>query len=218
MTDEIGCSLSQATTCNDQQWSELYIWLLPLALGWVWNADVPLWQGQQQDIAEEIAQEAVLRTFHYHQRAEKGEVRPIATLKPFSRTIAHNYFRDLRRKDRRVTRLSSPSLQGTTTTKSGSLVDPSQIAIEHLILQSVLITAARAIPKLPPRQRQALLKDLAGAAVFDEHPEVLEQALAENGIQLCDYYKRSSCSPVERKQDAALRYLAYKRLKKEMKI
>lgn len=209
MNNNIYVHSTHAQTTPAQQWFDLYNWLLPLIKQWVWNAGVPLWQGQQQDIAEDIALEAVARTFSYHQLSQCGKVPSITMLKPFSRTVAHNYFHDRRRKDHRVTRMLSPYMANES-----SSYDPGQIAIEHLVLQSTIRAAALTIAKLPPRQKAAVLKDLANACSSEENAGILEQALAEHGIQLSSYQGPPSNDPAERKREAVLRYVAYQRLKK----
>jgi DNA-directed RNA polymerase specialized sigma24 family protein len=209
MNNDIRYTPSQAL--HTQQWLELYTWLLPLAKRWVWNANVPLWQGQQQDIAEDIVQEAVARTFTYHQLGRTGKVPSITMLKPFSRKVAHNYFYDRRRKDSRVVRLSD--LQPTS---GDVLYDPGHIAIEHLVLRSTIHMVVRLIVTLPPRQKEVVLKDLASAASPEGNAGMLEQALAEHDIQLFYYRGQLSSDLAERKRDAALRYVAYKRLKKAL--
>ncbi len=211
MTEDLSFSYRDASELSDQQWHDLYLWLLVLVKKWVWQAHIPCWNDQQQEIAEDIAGETILRTLKYYQLAHKGDVAPINSLKAFSRIIAHNYFQDCIRKDRHLLHPSSPVLMDETST-----FDAEQVACSHLIQGEFLTSSARAIAHIPPRQQQALLIDLANRSVFDEHATALEQALIDNHIQLREYQHLSSCSPVERTRNAALRHLAYKRLKKEM--
>jgi DNA-directed RNA polymerase specialized sigma24 family protein len=205
MNDDIYST--QPPAYQAQQWFDLYIWLLPFTRRWVWNANVPLWQGQQQD----IAQEAIARTFNYYQLAHVGQAPPITMLKPFSKTVAHNYFRDRRRKDYRVTHLAS--LQ---TTYEDFSYDPGQLATENLVFLSTIHAVVQSIIKLPPRQKEAVLKNLACSSLPEERAGMLEQALAEQGIDLSNYQSLPPGNPTERKREAALRYVAYKRLKKEL--
>lgn len=211
MTDTIYSSTSYTLSLNnDQQWQDLYYWLLPLVKKWVWYANLPSWYGQQQEIAEDIVQEAIVRTYNYSQRATRGETRPVLSFQALSRIIARNYFRDRWRKDRHLFHMDQPVVQMET------LIDPAQIALERLARQSALITMVQAIAKFPPRQKQALLRDLANISPCESSPTQLEQALAEYGIDLRHYRDLSSVSPVERSRNAALLHVAYKRLKKEM--
>ena len=88
--------LDESGSVDGQSWYDLYNWLLPLAEMWVRDSRVSSWYGQQKEISEDIAHETVIRTFRYHQRADRGELAPIGSLKALSRVIALNYFRDWR--------------------------------------------------------------------------------------------------------------------------
>src|SRR5450759_5473272 len=51
---------------NDEQiWNDLYTWLLSLVEKWVAYAHVTCWYGQQKEVSEDIAQEAILRVLRY---------------------------------------------------------------------------------------------------------------------------------------------------------
>jgi DNA-directed RNA polymerase specialized sigma24 family protein len=203
---------------DEQQWRDLYSWLLPLVEMWVYYADVPSWLGQQKEISEDITQEALLRTFRYSQRAERGEVRSIASLRSLCRTIAQNHFRDRRKKERCLVRptFETPLLEMIDPTNEP--IDPSQIAVDRMMLSAVIVAAARTVMRFPQRQRVALLTDLANTADFGEHPGLLEQALSEEGISLRDYSQPLSREQGERNRHAALLCIAYKRLRKEIEV
>ena len=98
-------SVKDYTDNDDEQiWNDLFTWLLAVVEKWVVYADVSCWRGQQKEVSEDIAQEALLRTFRYTQRASRGEVQPVISLKSLSKVIAQNYFRDRRRKDQYLVR------------------------------------------------------------------------------------------------------------------
>src|SRR5713226_6064759 len=99
------CDLHSETT-----WQQLYLSLRPLIKRWVYSLHVPSWQGQELDIVEDILQESIVRIFKYVKKAECGEVPPIDSLERISIVIAHNYCKDLRRKDLRLTRFSPAKL------------------------------------------------------------------------------------------------------------
>jgi hypothetical protein len=204
---------------DDQIWYDLYVWLLPLVEKWVRYANVVAWYGQQKEVSEDITQEAVLRTFHYNQRADHGEVRPIDSLKSLCKTIAQNYFRDRRKKDWNLVR---PSQENSGPEESyphlESLEDPSQIAVDHLLLKNVITIAARLVVRFPPGQRAALLTDLALISDFGEQPTLLEQVLSEEGIHLRDYRQPLPDDPGAKNRHAALLSIAYKRLRKEVSL
>lgn len=212
------CTSEDYTLYDEQQWRDLYTWLLSLVEMWVYYADVPSWQGQQKEISEDITQEALLRTYRYSQRAERGEVRSIASLRSLSRTIAQNHFRDRRKKERCLVRPTPDAPQLETALLAEEQIDPSQIAVDRMILSAVIIAAARAVMKFPQRQRIALLTDLANTADFSDQPGLLEQALSEEGISLRDYSHPISHEQGERNRHAALLCIAYKRLRKEIEV
>jgi DNA-directed RNA polymerase specialized sigma24 family protein len=205
---------------NEQTWFDLYSWLLPIVEKWVYCADVATWRGQQRETAEDIVQEAVTRTFRYNQRAEHGEVPSIASLKSLTRTIAQNYFRDRRKKDWCL--LPPPSYEisweGCETYLGRENLNPSEIAVDQLILNATITDAARLMVKFPPRQRDVLLTDLANLADFGEQPSLLEQALIDEGIQLRDYRHPLPSEPLARNRHAALLCIAYKRLRREVAV
>lgn len=205
---------------DEQTWFDLYLWLLPIVEKWVYCADVTTWYGQQRETAEDIVQEAVTRTYRYSQRAERGEVPTIASLKSLTRTIAQNYFRDRRKKDWCL--LPPPSYETAWETSranpSRELLDPSEIAVDQLILNATITDAARLLVKFPPRQRDVLLTDLANITDFNEQPSLLEQTLIEEGIQLRDYCHPLPSEPLARNRHAALLCIAYKRLRREVEV
>jgi hypothetical protein len=205
---------------DEQTWFDLYSWLLPIVEKWVYCANVATWHGQQRETAEDIVQEAVARTFRYSQRAQRGEVPTIASLKSLTRTIAQNYFRDKRKKDWCL--LSPPPYETAWETSKASLsrerLDPSEIAVDQLILNATITDAARLMVKFPRRQRDVLLTDLANIADFGEQPSPLEQALFEEGIQLRDYCHPLPSEPLARNRHAALLCIAYKRLRREVAV
>jgi DNA-directed RNA polymerase specialized sigma24 family protein len=203
---------------EEQQWRDLYVWLLSVVEMWVYYAEVPSWQGQQKEVAEDITQEALLRTFRYSQRADQGEVRAIASLKSLGRTIAQNYFRDRRKKDRCLVRPTPEAPFPEAGSIGDEQIDPSQIAVDRMMLSAVIVAAARTVIKFPQGQRVALLTDLANTADFSDHPGLLEQALSEEGISLRDYSKPISQEPGGRNRHAALLCIAYKRLRKEIEV
>ncbi len=203
------CSSHENSSCDEQMWHELFTWILPLIEMWVRYARVPTWVGQHQEIAEDICQEALLRTFRQYNRASNGTIPPIISLKALCRTIAHHCFQDRRRKEWRLTRLpsdhpaSAPSL----------LVDPTEKVLDRLVHYSTLATIAKAIPNFPRGQRLALLIIIANASDLDGHPDVLQQTLSDAGIQLQDYKRPLPTNPLERTRFTALLCVARKRLK-----
>jgi hypothetical protein len=85
--------------------------------------------------------------------------------------------------------------------------------LEAIMVLSVLTDAARIITTIPNKQRRALLVDLARYNDFAEEPTLMEQALAEVGIQLCDYRHLLPPTSLERSRHNALVSLGYRRLR-----
>ena len=83
MLTEPTIKLDECTAADGQTWYDLYNWLLPLVEMWVRDSRVSSWYGQHREIAEDIAHEAY-RTFRYQQRADRGEMPPIGSLKALS--------------------------------------------------------------------------------------------------------------------------------------
>jgi len=214
--------VTTATTCpttkyaydDEQTWNDLYIWLLSMIEKWVFYANVSCWRGQLKEVAEDIAQEAILRTLKYTQRASLGEVQPVVSLRSLSKVIAQNYFRDRRRKDLYLV-LSSQN-DDSDHLLSDEVVDPAQIALDDLFFRSVIVLAARIVAKFPQQQRMALLTDLANISDFNAPPTLLEQVLSAEGICLRDYNHPLPLDPSMRGRYAAHLCIAYKRLKKKV--
>jgi DNA-directed RNA polymerase specialized sigma24 family protein len=209
---------SKPVDYDEQVWYDLYIWLLPLVEKWVYYANVSSWHGQQKEISEDIAQEAVMRTFHYSQRASRGEVRGIESLKSLGRTIAQNHFRDRRKKDWCLLHPTENDAKGSIHPLAIEKIDPALLALEHLMLASTVITAARILAKFPPRQRSAILTDLANSSDFEASPTLLEQALHAEGIRLRDYHRPLPEEPAERSKHAVHLCIAYKRLRQAVEV
>jgi DNA-directed RNA polymerase specialized sigma24 family protein len=148
---------------DDQTWHELRSWLLHLVETWVWKTHLPLWHGQEKEIAEEITQETMMRTFQYSKRATAMRVRPIDSLKAFSTVVARNHLQDRRRKDSRM--LHYDQINSNKQAGIPSIIDPSEIAIDHMMLAAIITKAAHIIAHFPPRQKAALLTDLATSVI-----------------------------------------------------
>ncbi len=199
---------------SDYVWCELYSALRPYILGWVYSSGVSSWHGQENDIADDILQEAVIRTLKYTKLVESGRGLPINSMTCFGRTVAHNHFRDLRRREMRLVR---PTIQDGTESiffvTQDEEEDPADIALDRLMRISLLMTLARIIVGFPSKQRTALLIDLANHADLSEEQSYLQAAFLEVGIELRDYCCTLSSDPLERSRHAASLSIAYKRLR-----
>ena len=221
LADAVVTHIDGPEIVDEQTWYDLYVWLLPLVEMWVRDSQVSSWYGQHREIAEDIAHEAIVRAFKYHQRSHRGEMPPIGSLKALSRVIARNYFRDWRKKDWCLVR---PTLADTdyhrydSARATGEIVDAAQIALDRLILDSIIVTIVQVVVRFPPGQKVALLTDLANMSALEEKPTRLERAFSAVGVQLSDYKRPRLEDPSARSRDAALRSIAYKRLKQAVKL
>lgn len=201
---------------DEQQWRDLLIWLSSLVNIWMYSTHVITWYGQESEIAAEIVQETATRAFAYIQSANRNEHPPVAHLKAFCRTTAYNVFVDRIRKERRMTHFSLENDISMSEAAMCELADPEEIALDHLMLEEVIVDAARAIVNFPGKQKAALLIDLASATDFDASPSLVERALADEGIHLRDYRRPSSDDSSERSRHASLLWHACQRLRREV--
>lgn len=198
----------------DIYWKKLYLLLRPLVKIWVYSANVSSWKGQEDDIVEDIVQEALLRLLKYSQRAEKGEVTPVNAVEHMLTVIAHNYCRDLKRREQRLVR---PSLDEGTyqePTDSTCTLDPSEIVLNKVYQEWLFERLCLYIITFPDKQKKALLIDLARHTHFSTQPTLLQQAFSKQQIRLQDYQQSLPENTVERSRYAALLSLAYKRVSK----
>jgi DNA-directed RNA polymerase specialized sigma24 family protein len=199
---------------SDTTWQKLYLLLRPLVKRWVYSSRVSSWKGQEDDMVEDILQESLLRIFRYAQRAELGEVPPIDSLDRISIVIAHNYCKDMRRKDQRLIRLSPDErISGKHVDRSEQL-DGSEIALENLFREWLYVKLTQGVVRFPDKQRRALLVDIANLMHFDEKPTPLQKAFLNQKIRLQDYQQPLPVNSVERTRHSSLLSLALKRVGK----
>jgi hypothetical protein len=216
--DDTDITLSTHTQASEHIWHELSLWLFSLVHIWVCCSGIRSWRGQYKEIAEEIVQESIMRTFRYTRRAERGEVPAVVSLKSLSKVIAQNHFRDRCKKDARLIHTAQDDFLQGQILQNREEGDPSQIACDLLISHATLVVAAQMVAKFPRRQRLALLTDLANTSDLAEQPTPLEQAFSEVGVQLRDYHRPLPEDQAERSKHSALLCIAYKRLRTTMQI
>ena len=205
-------------TISDRVWRELYSTLRPYILGWVYSSGVTSWHGQEHDIADDILQEAVIRTLKYTRLAENGLGLPIHSMTCFGRTVAHNHFRDLRRRELRLIRPTTQDGEVSYLLYSGEEIDPSEVALDSLMRISILMTLARIIVDFPVKQRTALLIDLANHTDLTDETSPLKTAFMAVNINLCEYQRALPPDPLERSRHAASLSMAYKRLRQTFQV
>lgn len=203
--------LPSTATSDDELWAELYYRLRPLAKNWAYGSGVAIWKGQENDIAEDIVQAALLKLFQYLDKCRKNGI-AIDSLEHLSLVIAKHCFLDMRRRESRFQRFSYDTFAPSEQAALERLYDPSQEAEDKMYEEWLLAASAKKITAFSTKLRTAILADLANNSCFDAEPSTLQQAFLELGIQLRDHQRARSTDPAERGRQSALRSLAYKRL------
>lgn len=197
---------------SDSTWKKLYPLLESLARYFVYSSHVSSWQGQENDIVEDVVQETVRRMIEYARKSERGEAPPIHSLKSMMRVVAQNYCKDMKRHDRRLLRIqpqdASPQLHASLRNQV-SLVE---MGTENVYQESLFKLVACEIAGFPVKQRTALLIDLANRMQFGTQPTALQKAFLDVGIDLQQYRRPLPADPQERSRHVSLVTCAYKRI------
>jgi len=193
-------------------WIELYPKLLSLCRRFVYMYWIPCWSGQEEDIANDVAQETARRLIDRSQKAVRGEATPIGSIENMMVIIALNYVRDLRRHDRRVIRILSDDGLNEMSSDVKDLMSMSEVATENVYHERLFLLSAHEIAKFPYKQRRAILTDLANRMSFGKRPTALQIAFSIVGIDLQEYQQPLPENPIERARHTSLLYQAYKRL------
>ncbi|HEY0757245.1 MAG TPA: hypothetical protein VGD98_25040 [Ktedonobacteraceae bacterium] len=202
---------SLTTISDDERWEGLYRRLRPLAKIWAYGAGVVTWKGQENDIAEDIVQAALLKIFQYINTCRENGT-AIGSLEHLSLVIAKHCFLDMRRRESRFQRLSYNANIPSEQLSLERLTDPSQEAEDKIYEEWLLAASAQKITAFSAKLRAAILADLANNSCFDAEPSALQKAFLDRGVQLREYRRAPSKDPAERSRQSALRSLAYKRL------
>lgn len=208
----IGCNLD-----DEKAYEHLIKILRAYARHWVYSSHLSAWRECEEDVVDDIVQETLYRCVKYAKRAENGEALPIYSLKHMAIRIAHNYYVDLLRRDRRLLHSSQVDLlfeaSYTRTTSAG----PFEMALERVSQEELFTVVAREVDHFPTKQREALLTDLANRMKFENELTPLQKAFAAVGIDLQAYQRPIPLDPGERIKLASLRSIAYKRLERCMR-
>jgi DNA-directed RNA polymerase specialized sigma24 family protein len=191
-------------------WKDLYDKLRKPVTTFVRLYTIPSWVGQEDDMINDIIQETVTRLYKKFLMSP-NEIFSIQNMEAFAFTIARRYCLDLRRKDKRLSRL--PQEGNEVEMYAFRSDDELTNILEAMNVQSILGDAAYIIARIPTKQRRALLIDLARYNDFTETPTAIEQALAEAGIQLGEYRYQLPHSQLERSRHNALVSLGYRRFR-----
>jgi DNA-directed RNA polymerase specialized sigma24 family protein len=201
---------------SDTIWRNLYPDLHSLACYLVRTSPLPYWRGQEDDMANDIAQETVRRVIERALKAMRGEAPPIQSLKQMANTVAYNYYRDLKRHDYRLSRLDTADAN-----TSGTRFYPADVRSDEYLLDLVADKVdqdrlfdllASEISHFPVKQKQAILIDLANRMYFDEESTSLQRSFLKVGIELRHYRQSLPEDQRERGRHISLCSQAYKRV------
>lgn len=194
---------------NNATWQQVYAALEPHVQHWVYTSGISSWRGQEKEVIDDIVQTGVTRTFEYGVRVQKVGGEPLRSPQAMAYTITRNYYNDLRRREGRLTRIDPDE----SLFQNMEAVDLFGLVLEQMYLEWLFARIAVTINGMPPKQRQALLIDLANRSSFCEQQTPLERALLAVGICLRDYRQPLSSDPVLRGRHAASLTIAYQRLR-----
>lgn len=203
---------------HDATWDALYHLLAPLVRNWVFRAALPSWRGQELDVAWDILQTALRKTFEYALHAQSLGI-AILSLERLSVVICRNQLRDYQRKDFRLTRIASDAgAPGVDIASCYTLDDPAEAVLERLYEEQMLYEAARATLLLPTKTRLAVLIDLATRlqtrGELHGAPSPLRQAFLALGVHLEDFAGLLPVEPAARARHDSLVSLGFKRIGK----
>jgi DNA-directed RNA polymerase specialized sigma24 family protein len=198
---------------SETAWIDLIPSLVSTArsLAYAYSSQVSSWQGQEEELAQDIVQETARRMIERARKAERGEAEPVHSRKMITIT-AQNYCKDLRRHDQRLLRPQAYGYEmpGQSANDAGpALFDE---ICEHIDHRHLLEQVARDIACFPEKQRTALLIDLANRMSFCGQPTMLQQAFLAAGIELADYLRPLPDDRRERNQHMSLLNYALRRV------
>ena len=170
---------------SEQSWNTLYPVLLPLAKRWVYTAHLYSWYGQENDIAWDIVQVAIQRTYEYDLKAQSLNT-PIRSHRRLSIRIAKNYFQDLIRKDSRLQPFNRDGLSQLEYTLHDEKND-TEVILEKVYEEWLFQVIAKKIASFSTKLRRAMLIELARFMDFEAEPSPLQVAFLKVGIDLEEY-------------------------------
>lgn len=207
---------------SEEIWEKIYLTIRPLAQHLTRIASIPSWRGQESDIAEDITQETMRRLINQVRKVEQKAAPPIDSLEQMAKMIARNYYRDLRRRERRIEHLPFDSDSSEDRLSHVDVIDPfietsqspdpAVLVAEEDSKEELFQVLAQEIVHFPLKQRTALLTDLASHMLFDTTPTALEKAFLAVGITLRDYQQLLPSTPEEHNRYTSLLAHAYKRI------
>lgn len=197
---------------DDSSWSTLRSRLKLLVHGWVYSSHIPCWQGQEEEIVDDIVSESISHIFERLEKANSGVAEPIVSILAFARKTAYHCYVDQMRKDRRKIRLSQMSDSTEKPLLENRLQSMEEVIQEKVMKEQLFKLVAHEISHFPKKQREAILKDQARRLDQMADPLPLLRAYLDAGIQLLDYRKRAPANQNESGRHNSLLYHAYRRL------
>ena len=195
-------------------WAELYFLLRPLVKRWVYNSGVSSWRGQEDDVSEDIVQEAIYRLLKYAMNADKGEAAPIEIPEHMVTVIARNCYIDKWRKDGRLVRYDTDDRSSLEHLVKKRAIDPSEVAFDRVYQAWLFLKLADFVVTVSTKQQTALLRDLSQRMYFGQTATLLQQVFADKGLDLKRHQGWEGANKRERSQHAANLSLALKRIEK----
>jgi DNA-directed RNA polymerase specialized sigma24 family protein len=205
---------SKDSICGEAMWKNIYDKLRPYIRKFIYSHRFSLSKGQENDVVEDLLQEAVIRIFKYTKRVAEGRVAPIDSLERFGYIIALNVCRDWWRKERHA--LLGQSLdvgEPEDALNRAWVLNPEEVALNLVYQEWIFMKVARDIARFPQKTRRALLIELAERTFFDAEPTPLQKAFLQQGIRLADYQGLKPADPKLRSRHNSLANQAFSRVK-----
>lgn len=197
---------------DDSSWTELRSWLTFQVSDRVFNSHISDWQGQENEIIDDIVSESIRHLIERLEKANAGNADPIDTLYPFARQVAFHCFIDLVRKDGRKVRFSQITTDYEETAIGLILADMEETTLNTLYYEQFFKLVAQEILTFPKKQKEAVLRDHARRAICMIDPTLLLRAYQSVGIQLMDYRNYTPANDIERRRHSSILHCAYRRL------
>ncbi len=198
--------------CNDVA-ERLYSLLRPRVKQWVYGYELPSWQGQEDDVIEDVLQDMFEKLIKHEKKIEQGQVLQFASIEALSYVIARNCCRDRWRKERRLTRFPEDEYKLEEMFSRSNWIDPAEVAIDNVYREWLFLKVSYNIARFSAKKQRTLLIDLAALMYFDDQLTPLQKALRQQGIKMLDYLDKQPVTPEEKSRHSSLLSLAYKQLK-----
>ncbi len=202
---------------SNATWDILYRSIRSLVGIWVHSSHIPVWRGQEEEVAADIVQETMLRTFEYASDfsswTQKGNDALCHPLENICKAIAYTQYRDLRRQDSRFIRVRSYKYSYPGCSITCERFDPLETAINDTFQEWCCTHLASEIVDIPIGPRTELLIYLANHVCFDlQISQLLQNAFLKRGIKLQEYRRSLPCNHIALNRHTTLLRMAYKRV------